>query len=129
MTDQLAKRSQGVKYDPRSDTFAEAGGNDLGWFDFRADNLFHQARGQMFAYHGLLQAMRMDFARVIERRDLADVWDRMEQHTAEAAALKPLIVSNGREDGLFMPDHLSVMAQKMLRARANMVELRDILDR
>lgn len=128
-TDQLAKRSQGRRYDVVRDAFVEAEGNDRGWFDMRADNLFHHARGQMFAYHGLLQAMRADFAGVIERRDLADVWDRMEQHVAEAALLSPLIVSNGREDGLFMPDHLSVMAQKMLRARANMVELRDILDR
>ncbi len=129
LTDQLAKRSQGMMYDVELDTFAPASGNDRGWFDFRADNLFHQARGQMYAYHGLLQAMRADFARIIEKRDLADVWDRMEQHVAEAAMLKPLIVSNGREDGLFMPDHLSIMAENMLRARANMVELRDILDR
>lgn len=129
LTDQLAKRSTGERYDARLDMFVEAEGNDLGWFDFRADNLFHQARGMMYAYHGLLQAMRADFAEVIDKRDLEDVWDRMEQHVAEAAVLKPLIVSNGREDGLFMPDHLAIMAQKMLRARANMVELRDILDR
>jgi hypothetical protein len=129
LTDQLAKRSQGMQYDVKLDVFVDAEGNDRGWFDFRADNLFHQARGLMFAYHGLLQAMRADFADVIDKRDLTDVWDRMEQHVAEAAVLRPWIVSNGREDGLFMPDHLSIMAENMHRARGNMVELRDILDR
>ncbi len=128
-TDQLAKRSRGTVYDPAADVFVPGPGNNRGWFDFRADNLFHRARGQMFALHGLMQGVRVDFANVVERRDLADVWDRMEAHIAEAAVLKPLIVSNGRADGLMMPNHLSAMAESIFRARANMVELRDIIDR
>ena len=127
--DALAKRSQGTRYDPHTDTFVDAEGNDRGWFDTRADNFFMAAVGQMYAYHGLLQAARLDFAGVVEKRDLADVWDRMEQHIAQAAALSPAIVSNGREDGFLMPDHLSIMAENILRARANMTELRDILKR
>ncbi|MGB0505015.1 MAG: DUF2333 family protein [Pikeienuella sp.] len=127
--DQIARRSQGRNYDVASHSFVDGEGNDYGWFDMRADNLFNNARGRMYAYHGLLQAARIDFAEVIEKRDLTDVWDRMEAHTAEAAVLSPWIVSNGREDGFLMPDHLSVMAENMLRARANMVELRDILAR
>lgn len=127
--DALAKRSQGTRYDPKTDTFVDAEGNDRGWFDMRADNFFMTASGQMYAYHGLLQGVRLDFADVVEKRDLADVWDRMEQHVAQAAALSPLIVSNGREDGFLMPDHLAVMAENILRARANMTELRDILKR
>ena len=53
----------------------------------------------------------------------------MEARIAETASLSPLIVSNGREDGFMMPDHLSAMAENVLRARANIVELRDILAR
>ena len=127
--DQLAKRSQGRVWDVATHEFVDGEGNDRGWFDFRADNLFHEARGRMYAYHGLLQGAREDFSDVIDKRDLADVWDRMEAHVAEAAVLAPLIVSNGREDGFLMPDHLSVMAENILRARANMTELRDILAR
>lgn len=127
--DQIGRRSQGEVYDVATHTFVEGQGNDRGWFDFRADNFFHEARGRMYAYHGLLQAAKIDFAEVIERRDLGDVWDRMEAHVAEAANLSPLIVSNGREDGFLTPDHLSVMAENILRARANMTELRDILAR
>ena len=127
--DQVARRSQGQVYDVETHTFVDGEGNDWGWFDMRADNLFHQARGRMYAYHGIMQGARIDFADVIEKRDLADVWNRMEAHVAEAANLSPLIVSNGREDGFMMPDHLSVMAENILRARANMTELRDILAR
>ena len=127
--DRVARRSQGEVYDVSTHSFTDGEGNDWGWFDMRADNLFHEARGRMYAYHGLLQGARIDFAEVIEKRDLADVWDRMESHVAEAANLSPWIVSNGREDGFLMPDHLSVMAENILRARANMTELRDILAR
>lgn len=127
--DILGKRSQGERYDPRTDEFVTGEGNDRGWFDFRADDLFMFASGKMYAYHGLLQAVRADFAGVIQRRDLGAVWDLMEEHVAEAAALQPLIISNGREDGALMPDHLAVLSQKMLRARANMTEIRDILTR
>jgi hypothetical protein len=127
--DALAKRSQGERYDPQTDTFVPGEGNDLGWFDPHADDLFMFALGQMYAYHGLLQAARLDFADVVVKRDLGPVWDLLERHVAEAAALSPTIVSNGREDGMMMPDHLAVMAENILRARANMTELRDVLKR
>jgi hypothetical protein len=127
--DALAKRSQAVRYDATKNEFVDGEGNNRGWFDTRADNFFMAASGQMYAYHGLIQGARLDFSDVITKRDLTDVWNRMEQHIAEAAALSPMIVSNGREDGLFIPAHLSVMAANILRARANMTELRDILKR
>jgi hypothetical protein len=41
--------------------------------------------------------------------------------------MKPLIVSNGAEDSLFTPDHLSLLAANMLRAHANLQELREII--
>jgi hypothetical protein len=129
MASQLQSRSQAVSWSVAEKGFVEGEGNNYGWFDFRADNLFHQARGQLLALHGLMQAARRDFSRTIEQSDLGAVWDRMEAHLAEGARLNPTIVSNGREDGLMAPDHLSVMGEKVLRARANLVELRDILDR
>ncbi len=129
LVDQIGKRSQGRIYDVATHSFVDGEGNNAGWFDLRADNLFHEARGRMYAYHGLMQGARIDFADVLEKRDLTDVWDRMEARIAETANLSPLIVSNGREDGFMMPDHLSAMAENVLRARANIVELRDILDR
>jgi len=129
VADGLTKRSMGERYDPKEDAYVEGEGNDRGWFDMRADNLFHEASGTVYAYHGLLQAARKDFADVIKTRQLEDVWDRLERNIAEAAALDPLIVANGKRDGFLIPDHLAVMAENVLRARANVTEISDILDR
>lgn len=129
MASRVATRSKSEEWSVESHAFVAAQGNDRGYFDFRADNLFHEARGELFALHGLLQAVRQDFAKTIEVSDLRQVWDRMEAHVAEGARLEPMIVANGREDGTVTPDHLAVMGEKLLRARANMVELRDILSR
>lgn len=131
ISERLAQRARGEEWNPETHVFAPTAGdgNDRGWFDMRADNLFHVSRGRMYALHGLLQGAKADFADVIANRDLTDVWARMEAHVAEAAVLNPQVVSNGRADGTLAPDHLSVMAAHVLRARANMVELRSILDR
>jgi hypothetical protein len=124
---ELAARSKGIAYDVEKDRYVNGEGNNRGWFDFRADNHFHRARGKMFALHGLLQGLRADFNHVITDRNLVAVWDKMEASVAEAALLNPPIVSNGAKDGLIFPDHLGVMAEAILRARTSMVELRDIL--
>ncbi|MEM6438095.1 MAG: DUF2333 family protein [Pseudomonadota bacterium] len=127
MNDRLQKRSRAEVWDVNQKAFVTGEGNNLGWLDFRADNLLHEARGQAYALHGLLQALRIDFSTVAVQAQLGAVWDRMEAHVAEAARFNPLIVSNGALDGIFAPDHLAVMGEKILRARANMIELRDIL--
>jgi hypothetical protein len=129
MADELAQRSKGVRWDPAVKAFVPGSGNNRGFFDFRADDLFYRAHGMMWAYHGIMQAVRVDFGNVIQQGNMNLIWDRMESHIAEAAALKPLIVSNGREDSLFTPDHLSALSANMLRAHANIQELRDIINR
>jgi hypothetical protein len=127
IADELARRSKADRWDITTKTFVPGEGNNRGFFDFRADDLFYRAHGLMWAYHGILQAARIDFGGIIQGANLARVWDRMEQHVAEAAAMKPLIVSNGAEDSLFTPDHLSLLAANMLRAHANLQELREII--
>lgn len=127
-TTELEARSKAVIYDPVEDRFRKGEGNNAGFFDFRADNHFYRARGKMYALHGLLQGMREDFSQVLADRNVGEVWDKMEASVAEAAVLEPWIVSNGANDGIIMPDHLSVMAEIILRARTTMVEIRDILE-
>ncbi|MEM1315375.1 MAG: DUF2333 family protein [Pseudomonadota bacterium] len=127
MNDRLQKRSRAEVWDVDLNEFVPGEGNNRGWLDFRADNLFHEARGQMYALHGLLQGLRVDFATSVEASRLNAIWDRMEAHVAEGARFNPLIVSNGPLDGIFAPAHLAVMGEKVLRARANMIELRDVL--
>ncbi|MFO7857107.1 MAG: DUF2333 family protein [Paracoccaceae bacterium] len=125
--DRLQKRSRAEVWSHEELEFVPGEGNDRGWFDFRADNIVMEARGQLYALHGLLQAVRVDFATSVRQAQLDQIWDRLESHVAEGARFDPLIVSNGATDGLLAPDHLSAMGEKVLRARANMVELRDVL--
>ena len=43
--------------------------------------------------------------------------------------IQPAIISNGREDGWIMPTHLATQGFYILRARSNLIEVRDVLDR
>ncbi len=100
-----------------------------GWFDTRADDIFMYAKGQLYGYYGILQAARADFPEVVKIRALDDIWDRMDDHMRRAIELDPMIISNGREDGWFMPTHLTTIGFYILRARSNLVEIRSVLDR
>ncbi len=100
---------------------------DGGWFDMRADNLFMEAKGQLYAYRGLLIAARADFEDIVEIRNLGGLWDSMDRQILSALELDPLIISNGREDGFVMPTHLTTIGFYILRVRTNLTELRDVL--
>jgi hypothetical protein len=102
---------------------------DSGWFDGRADDIFMYARGQLYAYYGILRAARADFADVVDKRELDDIWDLMDAHLQSAIALDPTVVSNGKEDGWVMPTHLTTIGFYILRARSNLVEIRSVIDR
>ncbi|MDA4847381.1 DUF2333 family protein [Hoeflea poritis] len=103
--------------------------SNAGWFDTRADNQFWFTYGQLYAYYGILKAAHADFAEIIERRQLEDVWSTMEEQLRATLDLNPVIVSNGREDGWIMPSHLATVGFYLLRVRSNLVEVRSILDR
>ena len=100
-----------------------------GWFDTRADDMFYFAQGQLYAYYGILKAAHADFAEVITTRDIGAIWDNLEQPIRHALSLSPLIVSNGAEDSWIMPSHLGTIGFYMLRARSNLVEMRQVLER
>lgn len=128
--DRIDKQSRGVRYDPETETIVyNADGNNRGWFDFHADNTFMEAKGMMYAYHGLIHAISVDFADVIKERGLSNVWNRMEGNFAVTANYNPRIIANGAPDGFIIPDHLTVMSEGILRARTNLNELENMLDR
>lgn len=100
-----------------------------GWFDTRADDIFMYAKGQLYAYYGIMQAIRADFPDVVKNRALDDLWNNMDNHLRVAIELDPMIISNGKEDGWLMPTHLTTIGFYILRARSNLVEIRSVLDR
>ncbi len=103
--------------------------SNAGWFDTRADDRFWFTYGQLYALNGIMAAARADFDDVVVEKNITKVWDEMERQLRSALEIDPLIISNGAEDAFVMPSHLSTMGFNLLRVRANMTEMRDILDR
>lgn len=100
-----------------------------GWFDFRADDRFWFAYGQLYGYYGLLHAARADFRDAVIQRSLQQLWSDTEEQFRAALNITPFIISNGKESGWIMPSHLATMGFYILRVRSNIVELRQVLDR
>ena len=125
MMDRIAKDigSTSARIKDQSENF------NSGWFDFRADNQFYFAKGQLYALYGLLQGARADFQQVLEIRRLDDLWANMEAQIKSGLELDPWIVSNGKEDGWIMPTHLTTMGFYILRVRSNLIEIRSVLNR
>jgi len=103
--------------------------HSAGWFDMRADDRFWFAYGQMYGYYGLLSAARVDFASTIQEKNLGQIWGVMLSRFRKALDIRPLIISNGAEDGLIMPSHLATEGFYLLNARSSLVDIRDVLDR
>lgn len=102
--------------------------NSAGWFDFRADDRFWFAYGQLYGYYAVLSGAGADFNDVIRERNLTSLWNETLERFRAALKLRPLIVSNASEDGL-MASHLAVMGFHTLLVRSNLVEVRSVLDR
>ena len=97
--------------------------------DRRADKLFYFVKGQSYAYYITLSAVREDFKDVIAERRVGAIYDAMLADLAASASMEPLIVQNGAPDGFLMPNHLSTEGFYLLRARAKLREITDILQR
>ena len=133
-------------YDRRADNliaFLDRVGADLGsasaaldqramesnaaWFDTKADDVFYATKGRLYGYTMILQEIGADFATVIEEKNVVKVWQQMLDSLRTAASMDPLIISNGHNDGLFMPSHLAVQGFYLLRARTQLKEVANIL--
>ncbi|UTW55509.1 DUF2333 family protein [Kordiimonas sp. SCSIO 12610] len=103
-------------------------GDNAGGFvpDFGVDNVFYEVKGQVYAYTLLLKSLRVDFASVVEDRELAKVYDELLRSLEAAAVLNPTVVTNGAVDGI-VANHLSIQGFYLLRARTQLKEVTNIL--
>lgn len=101
--------------------------SNTGWFDTRADDVFYATKGRLYGYYLLLRELGIDFQEVIAEKKAENVWQRMLDSLRIAAEMDPLIVSNGANDGLFVPSHLEVQGFYLLRARTQLKEVANIL--
>lgn len=99
----------------------------LGLLDLEADNIFYRTKGRAYGYYMILKALRTDFDSVISQRDSTGLYDKMLGELRRAAIMEPLVVNNGAISGQVFPNHLANQGFFLLRARAKLRELTDIL--
>ncbi|MFC7049754.1 DUF2333 family protein [Emcibacter nanhaiensis] len=98
-------------------------------FDIEADDVFYNVKGQAYAYYMILQGLRQDFDQIITDRELTNTWDEMEKSLLAIIALDPTVVSNCSPDAMFLPNHLAAQGFYLLRARTQLKELTNILQK
>lgn len=108
------------------DARAQAGG---GYLDFKADDVFYNTKGKLYGYYVILNALGQDFDAVIKEKQAGEIYAAMLTSLRTGAAMSPLIVVNGDPDSLTMPSHLRALGFPLLRARIQMRELGDILQK
>jgi hypothetical protein len=95
--------------------------------DFGADDLFYSVKGRLYAYYLLLRELGVDYARVIQERDLTASWNQMLDSFRQAATLQPWVIVNGAPDSQLLPSHLAAQGFFLLRARTQLREITNIL--
>jgi hypothetical protein len=99
------------------------------WLDFKADDIFYDTKGRIYGYGLLLRELGNDFENVIAEREMRIVWDQTVHTFLYAAELGPWVVSNGAPDGVIVPNHLLAQGFYLLRARTQLRELANILQK
>lgn len=108
---------------------ARAMESNAGWFDFRADDVFYATKGRLYGYYMLLRELGVDFEGVLKERNVTGAWVQMMASLRTAAAMDPLIVANGANDGFLVPSHLAAQGFYLLRVRTQLREVTDILQK
>ena len=99
------------------------------FFDSRSDDLFYRTKGRVYGYYMILRELGKDFAGILAEKQAQKVWDNTMDSLRRAAELQPLIVRNGAPDGMIQPNHLAAQGFYLLRARTQLKEVSDILQR
>lgn len=101
-----------------------------GWgFDTTVDDIFYTSKGRLYGYYMIMREMGRDFDKVIADRELSSSWARMLDSLRQAASLDPIVVVNGAPDGAMMPSHLASLGFYLLRARTQLREIVEILQK
>lgn len=105
-----------------------AGGRKY-FIDRKADKVYYYAKGQSYGYFIVLRALREDYKTVLVERRVEKLYEAMLTDLATAAQMQPLIVQNAKPSGAIMPNHLASEGFYILRARAKLREITDILQK
>ena len=103
--------------------------SNAGYFDTRADDLFYNIKGRLYGYALILRDVGADFGVVIAEKQTSGIWEQIMTSLRAAAEMDPLIVANVKQDGMFVPSHLSAQGFYLLRARTQLKELADSMSK
>lgn len=101
--------------------------SNAAYFDREADDIFYNVKGRTYVYALLLRDIGADFDQVLREKQAAQIWANMLASLNVAAEMDPIVVSNGKQDGLLFPSHLTAQGFYLLRARTQMREAIDAL--
>lgn len=82
----------------------------------KADDLFYQNKGRLYAYYLLLRELGRDFEETIKARGLTAVWDQAMGSLRYAAQLRPLVVIDAAGDDSIFANHLARQGFYMKRS-------------
>jgi hypothetical protein len=100
-----------------------------GYFDTTSDDVFYDVKGKMYGYYIILRDLGQDFDTVIQQKNVGGLWKNALESLRVGAEMNPLIVANGREDSMLVPSHLSALGFHLLRARTQIREIGDSLQK
>ena len=100
-----------------------------GYTDTRADDIFYNVKGKMYGYAVILNALGQDFSIVIDEKQAGEIWTNMLTSLRTGAAMDPLLIVNGDQNSSLSPSHLTTLGFHLLRARTQIRELADTLQK
>ncbi|MGD8833450.1 MAG: DUF2333 family protein [Desulfobacteraceae bacterium] len=83
---------------------------------FKADDYFYYAQGVASAMASVLEAVHHDFLKTLESRHAAELLHHALESCRQAAALDPILITNGDLDGI-LANHRANMAAPISHAR------------
>lgn len=92
-------------------------------FDHAGTVMFHDTRGQLYAWAVILRELGQDNAEVIAAKGLTVSWRHMVDGLFLAARMNPPMVMSGTWDGGLFPNHLTEQGYLLLRASALVDEI------
>ena len=124
----LAQMSKKInRLTQKNETHLREYSNDF--MDTKADDIFYHHGGYTFTLWQVSKALASDFKDIIVGYNIYDDWTYLVSSLHHAATLKPLVVRNGKIDGLWAPNHLMTQNFYLMRALAAIERMRTTLAR
>ena len=92
-------------------------------FSGRADDIFYQNKGTLYAYRMILGALGTDFEAMIRERGLTALWAQALDSLERASQLHPIVVLNAPSDTSIFANHLMLQGFYMKRAILQLEEV------